>query len=484
MGDDMRAFRLLAPVLAISLGLSAPPGIALAQEAAPGAVEPADAAPAKPPSPRSLRDAARQAPDEAAARAALDQLEALADSDPEAAYILGQLYDAGVPALPPDPARAVPFLETAAAAGDARAYKRLGDLYRATEGLKNPLEAYRNYRQAADLGDAASAQRTGDYLRAGQVVPRDPRAAIAYYEIAAKAGSAASALRLGDLYRTGAADGLDPARALPWYEQAAEAGNAQAYYRLGEFHRTGAGGAPRPDLALQNYQLGAGAGNANALMRMARGLLDSSLAPGRAEDGFALLASAADKGITGARLALGRAQLDGTGTAKDVAAGLATLNAALEEGDVAAGRYLIQLHTGGRAGVSRDLTAARAALDRLRALAAPEVARYEAVILAAAEPGGAARFAAMGEDFDSLDADTRQRLLGRVYALDRNAYVYLVQRRLAALDLYAGPLNGLLTSSTIGAVNALCRARDIAEACRMGPLSGPARRGIAEVIFR
>jgi TPR repeat protein len=432
------------------------------------------------PSIRGLRSEALKAPDTEAAMAAVQRLEALAATDPEAAYALGEVYIAGGVSITKDPARAVPFFEAAAAAGDARAFKRLGDIHRAVDGLQDPLKAYENYKAAADLGDATSAYRTGDYLRAGEVVPRDINAAIAYYELAHAGGNIPSLMRLGDIYRTGAADGLALADAVAWYEKAGEAGNALAYYRLGEIYRVGLGGTPQRDLAVQNYERAVAGGNTAALMRLARGLLNASLAPGRASEGVALLQKAADEGVSGGALYLAQAQLEGTGTPADTQAGLATLTAAAEGGDVAAARYLIQLYTRGQSGVRRDVAAARNVLEKLSATAEPAIAAYEGVIVKTAENAG---YAPIGDSFAMLDAEMKRSALNRVYAMDRNAYVYLLQRRLEELGLYSGALNGLMTSSTISAINRLCATHDIVSACRFGPLSSVARRSVAQVVF-
>lgn len=491
----MRALKTLLPALAISLGLSCSlASLTLAQDDTASEISAGDAAietdvaeddaveveVVDSRSIRSLRSEALDATDVAVANAAIEKLQTLAATDPQAAYALAEVYLAGGEAIPEDPAKALPLLETAAAAGEARAFKRLGDLYRAAPGMEDPLKAYENYKSAADLGDASSGYRAGDYLRAGEVVPRNVNAAIRYYEIAANGGHIPSLMRLGDLYRSGADDGLELANAIPWYEKAAEAGNAQANYRLGEIYRTGIDGTPQLDLALTNYERGAEAGNTQALMRLARGLLNESLASGRAAEGYALLQKAASEGVSGASVYLAEAQLEGTGTAADPQAGIATLTAAAEGGDISAARYLIQLYTTGRLGVRTDIAAARNVLDQIGTRAEPAIVSYESVIVATAEGGD---YAPIGDSFAGLDAGMKQSALSRVYSMDRNAYVYLLQRRLQDLGHYSGNLNGLMTSSTISAINQLCADHDIVSSCRLGPLSNIARRSIAEVIF-
>jgi hypothetical protein len=52
-----------------------------------------------------------------------------------------------------------------------------------------------------------------------------------------------------------------------------------------------------------------------------------------------------------------------------------------------------------------------------------------------------------------------------------NAFVYLVQLQLAEEGYYNGTVNGLMTSSTITAIQGLCKSLNAKSLCRHGPLS-------------
>ncbi len=59
----------------------------------------------------------------------------------------------------------------------------------------------------------------------------------------------------------------------------------------------------------------------------------------------------------------------------------------------------------------------------------------------------------------------------RLRGHERTSFVYLVQKELAALDAYRGAPSGRLTSSTISAIFAYCRAQGIFETCKHGPVT-------------
>jgi hypothetical protein len=74
--------------------------------------------------------------------------------------------------------------------------------------------------------------------------------------------------------------------------------------------------------------------------------------------------------------------------------------------------------------------------------------------------------------YDALQAKglTSQGLLD-VLAQSPNAYVFALQSLLAEKSLYSGGTSGILTRSTIRALNRFCAEQDIEPACQAGPLS-------------
>ncbi|MEM9709945.1 MAG: hypothetical protein AAF871_14280 [Pseudomonadota bacterium] len=67
-------------------------------------------------------------------------------------------------------------------------------------------------------------------------------------------------------------------------------------------------------------------------------------------------------------------------------------------------------------------------------------------------------------------------------SLERTSYLYVLQREMAALGLYRGRINGLLTNTTIQALLDLCRAEGFSETCAEGPISIPSSQAIVEAI--
>jgi TPR repeat protein len=86
-------------------------------------------------------------------------------------------------------ARAMPLLESGAAAGVVPAYLTLGDLY--AEGAaveRDPAEAARWWREGAERGDGEAAFKLAEAFEHGAGVPPDLVEALAWYGIAQRRG--------------------------------------------------------------------------------------------------------------------------------------------------------------------------------------------------------------------------------------------------------------------------------------------------------
>ncbi|UZD89585.1 hypothetical protein [Cognatishimia activa] len=70
----------------------------------------------------------------------------------------------------------------------------------------------------------------------------------------------------------------------------------------------------------------------------------------------------------------------------------------------------------------------------------------------------------------------------RLRGIEKTAFVYLLQKELAALDAYSGPATGKLTTRTIRSVFAYCRKNDIFETCKHGPVNYDSSLLIARAI--
>lgn len=416
---------------------------------------------------------------------ALEEMMQWADVEPDARLWLADLFTNGTPAVPRDLDKAIEILKQGADNGDARALVRIGNIYRDEENGLNVNDALPFYRRAADMGDISSAVRVAEAYRRGTYgVELDPQLAIRYYEAAAATGHVASMMRLGDMYRTGESAGLDVTQAEAWYEKAAAEGIAAAYYRLGDLHRTGALGIPDMQKAVTYYEQAVEGGSPPALIRLASGLLDQSLASGRVSDGIELLQKGVEQDISAARIALARAYLSGRGVERSPGRARELLQAGADGGDVASARYLIRLYTEGRtAGIPKDLDAATALLDTLPTDDGSNLRSFEAVLVATASIGSGIGYEDVAESFRALEPKEQSSVLSRVYLVNRNAYVFLIQERLADDGYFDGTPNGLLTQGTISAINRACTDYGISDVCRLGPLSGRARPAIQDALF-
>lgn len=103
-----------------------------------------------------------------------------------------------------DPEQAALWLQEAARAGHAPAYRPLADLLIA---LDDPARAVSWYHRAATGGDVEAAVILAARYRTGDGVERDERVALSYELMAADAGDTAAMLRVADAFAAG--DGAD-----------------------------------------------------------------------------------------------------------------------------------------------------------------------------------------------------------------------------------------------------------------------------------
>ena len=219
--------------------------------------------------------------------------------DMQARMILGMLYAEGV-GTKQDTNEAIELLASAAAHGNAEAYKHLGDIYLAgklvTADSDKSLEYY---RLAAGLGMTNAYETMGDIFREGKLVERNIPRAIELYDMAAKEGhesaraksealcqrreeffTRAEALlqsnpneafrlfavstgmgyipahiRLGACYEKGIGIKKDRQRAFLWYNKAKEAGSKEALLPLGICYARGIGTAFDFNLAIKTLTL-------------------------------------------------------------------------------------------------------------------------------------------------------------------------------------------------------------------------------------
>ena len=127
----------------------------------------------------------------------------------------------------------------------AEAFHNLANCYYVGEGmLKNPPEAARLYRIAAEMGHTSAQYGFGMCLQRGEGVPYNPVEAFTWLKRAADAGQAAAQCEVGYALRNGLGVPEDKAAAVVYYRRAADQGHAEAMYNLGACYHNG-DGVPR-----------------------------------------------------------------------------------------------------------------------------------------------------------------------------------------------------------------------------------------------
>lgn len=204
-------------------------------------------------------------------------------------------------------------LEAAAGDGNARALRVLGEawLRGLVDGKPDPAKAVRHWTEAAAAGDAESLMLLGQ-LHDGSFMskePKDPAAAAGYYRRAAELGNGDAYLPLAALLFNGNEGTRDETQGSRWAKAAIENGEPRGWLILGDHQ---AAITNNPVGALDFYRKGAEAGQSDCMLRIASHLQKDA---GTAEESFAWLVKAADRGNPAAAAELGHRMLsDGSDT--------------------------------------------------------------------------------------------------------------------------------------------------------------------------
>ena len=196
-----------------------------------------------------------------------------AAGDATAQLRLGQMYDNGTGA-PQDKAEAVKWYRLAAAQGLANAQFSLGAMYYFGEGVpENKTEAVKWYRLAADQGNVIAQSRLGDMYRLGTSVPQDFTEAAKWYRLAAAQGDVDAQHFLGLMATLAERARLKNAEVIKALNLPAEiailknkaaAGDATAQYSLGYMSYFGEGVPENITEAVKWYRLAAARGDVRA----------------------------------------------------------------------------------------------------------------------------------------------------------------------------------------------------------------------------
>lgn len=143
----------------------------------------------------------------------------------EAARKLGIAHATGLGRNEPDPAKALPPLETAAKAGDAEAQLHLGQVLIV---LKRYEEAITWLTRAGGAGQARAWYLLGEMYYQQQTVKQDIEKAFGYYGKGAEAGNDEAQLMYSFFYLTGRGTRKDKAEAYKWALIADEASSPKS----------------------------------------------------------------------------------------------------------------------------------------------------------------------------------------------------------------------------------------------------------------
>jgi TPR repeat protein len=126
--------------------------------------------------------------------------------------------------------------------GEANCQLVLGHAYlNGYEVPKNPLEAEKWWRKAAEQGNADAQEVLGDLYLGGRGVPEDHQEAEKWIRKSAEQGHANGQRLLGGLYARGIGVPKDEAEALKWFRLAAEQGEPQTLKLLALMYENGTG---------------------------------------------------------------------------------------------------------------------------------------------------------------------------------------------------------------------------------------------------
>ena len=181
-----------------------------------------------------------------------------------------------------NPDEAVRWFRLAAEKGHAKAQGILGLCYHSGQGVAQDFaEAAKWLRKAAEQDDAIAQFSLGALHANGQGLPKDAAEAAQWYRKAAEQGHAAAQTNLGAALQSGSGVEKDLPQAAAWYRKAAQQGFALAQANLAQMLASGQGVARDPSEAVQWYRKAAEQNDATAQFLLGSALF---LGEGAAQD--------------------------------------------------------------------------------------------------------------------------------------------------------------------------------------------------------
>ena len=239
--------------------------------------------------------------------------------------------------------------------GSVEAMRNLAELYLSGSGVRrDPEEAGRWLRLAADRGDAAAQNDLGILHSEGLGVEQDHAEAVRWFRLSADQGEATAQFNLGLRYDTGEGVAQDLTEAARLYREAGEQGHAGAQFTLGGMHDAGRGVGQDTDEAIHWYRLAAQQGHVHAQFNLGAVIADGLGDPAQAVGWYRL---AGNQGHPAAQNNLGLMYSRGLGVPQNDAEAVRWYRLAAEQGGADAQFNLGAMYAQGR-GVPQDLVTA------------------------------------------------------------------------------------------------------------------------------
>jgi TPR repeat protein len=402
-----------------------------------------------------------------------------------AAIRLGDLYsnDRVVAA---DPVKAFQYYSQAASTGkSAYAERRVATAYLRGNGVAaDPEKAVAMLVKLADAGDLPAARALGDTYADKKFTGADNKLAIKYYEQAFKAGDHALARKLGSLL-SAEKDPESLAQSVGYFKQAADAGDSYSKLQTAKAHLAGSGVPRDPAMGVKMLEELVAANDRSAYSQLGSLYASGEIVKQDGKKAAELYGQAVQAGDAGAIVRLADIYYYGRGIPKDPNKAISLLTEASDNGNVSASRRLMTLYREApRKAITKSPAKAKAIFEKVRPSMTPEGVLQEEILFAAMDSTSVGAYQQVSEQFEKLPMKLAKPTFSVVRRLNENVYVYLVQDRLKAAELYSGRLSGMLTPDTIRAINAVCRKGERAENCGLGPMSPVVAGQIADALFK
>ena len=165
-----------------------------------------------------------------------------------------------------NPKEAYKYFKEAADLGYAKAQHELAGLYFLGKGIaQNDNQAYYWDKKAADQGYSRAICSLGYFYEFGRGVKKDYAKAVEFYTKAANQGDYTAQNNLGMIYEFGKCNvKRNYNKAKTWYQKAADQGDDKAQYNLGHLYEEGLGVEKNLTKAIEWYSKASGNGNDDA----------------------------------------------------------------------------------------------------------------------------------------------------------------------------------------------------------------------------